>query len=334
MDVVPAIALWVLTAVRLPAARAPHRGSVFRATILAAVACTLYVPAVYFFVDPLLGGRNRVGLLTLVSLLLGFWQFRTAILIAAVTNDQVRRHQIAFGRWATGIACAAVTAGFLSSRVDATDQNLPLTYGDQPGMVVFLLTGSGFIIWICVDIARVCHRYIPQMHARAFRSAFTLIAAGCLLFTLVLLDRLLYGAVARSEGESSDSATALTTFYWVGETLAVLLVSTGLFLPRLSVRAKHGAFGLRVRLHLLQVGPVWNRVTSSQGHLILEKNRISRLSALARHPETQLHRRLVEIRDCEMASRDTNRRLSAHDRSVVERAEKALERRAGARLTK
>lgn len=91
MEFVPATTLWVLSVIRLPAARDPQRGSVFRATILAAIACTLYIPAFYYGVDPLLGGHNRVGLATLLSLLLGFWQFRTAILLAAVADVDVRR---------------------------------------------------------------------------------------------------------------------------------------------------------------------------------------------------------------------------------------------------
>lgn len=92
MEFVPAATLWILTVIRLPAALDPHRGSVFRATILAAVACILYVPSVYHGVDPLLGGQDRVGLVILVSLLLGFWQFRTAIILAAIPDVEVRLH--------------------------------------------------------------------------------------------------------------------------------------------------------------------------------------------------------------------------------------------------
>lgn len=330
MEFVPAAMLWILTVLRLPAALDPHRGSVFRATALAAIACTLYIPAIYYGVDPLLGGRNRVGLATLLSLLLGFWQFRTAILLAAVADVKVRRRQLTFGRWAAGIACGAVTLGFLTSRVEVTDPNLPLTYGDQPGMALFLWTGSAFIMWICLDIARICHSNVPNMHAPVFRSAFTLIAAGCILFVLVLLDRLLYGYVISVEGTNSMSAVALTTFYWIGETFAVLLVSAGLLLPRLAFHLKHGAFGIRARLLLLQIGPIWTRVAAGQDKLILSK-RPNKLIVLSRHPETQLHRRLVEIRDCEMASPDTNGHLSVQDRTVVERAEGALERHARAR---
>lgn len=231
MEVVPAGALWVLTLLRLPIAFDPDRGSVFRATILAAVACTLYVPAVYYGVDPLLGGQNRVGLATLLSLLLGFWQFRTAILLAAVTDTEVRRRQLTSGRWATVAACTAVTAGFLTSRVDVTDPNLPLTYGDQPGMVLFLWTGSAFIMWICLDIARVCRSNIPHMHAPAFRSAFTLIAVGCILFALVLLNRLLYGVVIHAEGTSSPTAAVLTSFYGLAKRAPFFWSASGFFSP-------------------------------------------------------------------------------------------------------
>ncbi len=333
MEFIPAATLWVLTVLRLPAALDPHRGSVFRATIFAAVACTLYIPAVYYAVDPLLGGRNRVGLATLLSLLLGFWQFRTAILRAAVSYEKVRRRQLAFGNWAAGVACSAVTAGFITSHAEVTDPNLPLTYGDQPGMAVFLWTGSAFIMWICLAIARVCRHNVPRMHAPSFRSAFILIAVGCILFALVLLDRLLYGAVTKLEPADSTAAAILTILYWVGETFAVLLVSLGLLLPRLAGPVSHGTFGLRARLLLLEIRPIWNRVASGQHELILEKRRASRLIALSRHAETQLHRRLVEIRDCEMASPTAAERLDARDRAVVERAELALEMHSGARPT-
>lgn len=331
MEYVPAATLWVLTILRLPAALDRHRGSVFRATILAAIACTLYIPAVYYGVDAMLGGRNGVGLTTLVSLLLGFWQFRTAILLAAVGDVEARRRQLAFGRWAAVISCSAVTAGFLASRTPVTDPNLPLKYGDQPGMAVFLWTGSAFIMWICLDIARVCHKYLPSMRGPAFRSAFLLIAIGCILFALVLLDRLLYGVITKLDGADSSAATVLTFLYWLGESFAVLLVSFGLLLPRLAGHLEHGTFVLHVRFLLLEVRPIWNRIASSQRQLILENRRAGWLIAFGLHAETKLHRRLVEIRDCEMAGPAAGGRLDAHDRAVVERAELALERRSGTR---
>ena len=327
MEVVPAAALWILTVLRLPAAFDPDRGSVFRATILAAIACTLYVPAVYYVVDPLLGGHNRVGLVTLLSLLLGFWQFRSAILLAAVSDAKVRRRQLALGQRVTFVVCTAVTAGFLGSRVEETDPNLPLTYGDQPGMAVFLWAGSAFIMWVCLDIARVCRSHVPHMRARAFRSAFTLIAGGCILFALVLVDRLLYGILSEAEDADSPAAVALNTFYWTGETCAVLLVSLGLLLPRLAGSPKQDLFGLRLRMLLMEIRPIWNNVAYGRRELVLQDRRATLFLFFCRHVETQLHRRLVEIRDCEMANPQVREQLSAHDKSVIERGERALEHR-------
>ncbi len=332
MEAVPAAALWVLTVLRLPTALDAHRGSVFRATILAAIACTLYVPAIYYSVDPLLGGHNRVGLVTLLSLLLGFWQFRTAILLAAVTDTEVRRRQLALGRFAAVAVCSTVTAGFLASHVDDTDPNLPLAYADQPGMAIFLWTGSAFIMWVCLDIARVCRSNVPHMHTPAFRSAFTLIAGGCVLFALVLLDRLIYGAVIAAEGADSQTAVALTSFYWIGETAAVLLVSLGLLLPRLAGRLRQAIFGLRARVLLVKINPVWNDVTNCQRELVLQDRRAALPALFSRHAETQLHRRLVEIRDCEMASPLARERLKARHLLAVERAELLLESRSAAHL--
>lgn len=333
MEAVPATALWVLTVLRLPAAFDARRGSVFRANVLAAIACTLYVPSVYYAVDPLLGGHNRVGLATLLSLLLGFWQFRIAILLAAGTDTEVRRRQLTLGRFAAAVACITVTAGFLASRVDATDPNLPLTYSDQPGMAIFLWTGSAFIMWVCIDIAKVCRSNVPLMHARVFRSAFSLIAGGCILFALVLLDRLIYGAVIAAKGDDSPAAAALTGFYWIGETCAVLLVSLGLLLPRLAGHFRQVIFGLRARRLLVKIRPIWNEVTNGQRELVLQDYGAASLVILRRHAEAQLHRHLVEIRDCEMANPLVQESLNGYNLSVVERAERLLESGSAARLT-
>lgn len=50
-------------------------------------------------------GHNRVRLVTLLSLFLGFWQFRSAILLAAVLDATVRRRQLALGHQVT-VWCA------------------------------------------------------------------------------------------------------------------------------------------------------------------------------------------------------------------------------------
>ncbi|MGO4860316.1 DUF6545 domain-containing protein [Arthrobacter sp. 2MCAF14] len=165
------------------------------------------------------------------------------------------------------------------------------------------------------------------MRARTFRSAFTLIAGGCILFALVLVDRLLYGILSEAEDADSPAAAALNSFYWIGETCTVLLLSLGLLLPRLAGRPTQDLLGLRLRMLLMEIRPIWNNVAYGQRELVLQDRQATLFLFFCRHVENQLHRRLVEIRDCEMANPQVREQLSAHDRSVIERGELALEHR-------
>lgn len=190
MLLVPALTLWTMAIVRLTAVVDPRRAHLFRATVFAAAACTLHIAPVYYAVDPVLGGHNTVGLVLLLFLLTGFWQFRAAILLAVSTDNVRRRHRIALGSAAMAAAGTAVTFGFLISHVGRTDQNLPFTYGDQFGMQVFLWAGSLFILWVCLDIIFIFRHQIPSLHAVTLRLGFSFICLGSAAFCLVLADRL------------------------------------------------------------------------------------------------------------------------------------------------
>jgi hypothetical protein len=60
------------------------------------------------------------------------------------------------GRVAAAVAGLGVIGGFSVSRVGVTNQNLPLAYGDQAGMQLFLWSGSAFIIWVCLSVIHAC----------------------------------------------------------------------------------------------------------------------------------------------------------------------------------
>ena len=111
MQYIPAAILWILTLVRLPHANDARGRHVFWAALFAAVACTLYIPNVYFAVDVVLGGRNLAKLTTLLSVMLGFWQFRSAILVAVFTDRTGSRRRLLSGRWAVTAARPGTRGG-------------------------------------------------------------------------------------------------------------------------------------------------------------------------------------------------------------------------------
>jgi len=256
MDYVPATMLWLLTIVRIPTAVDTERAAVLRATFFAAIACTLFIPEVYTATDPLLGGHNHVGLVLIITILAGFWQFHTATVLAAYPDEARRRRHLTRGRMAAAVAGMGVIGGFSVSRVGVTNQNLPLAYGAQPGMQLFLWTGSAFIIWVCLSVTHACLKFLPQMRGRAFKAGVGCFAAGCIFMVLALGNRLALGLLEEGLIPPSPIISSLNFSFPVLETLAVLLVSIGLMVPRFRGSSLQVQRNIRSRWLMLRLTPL------------------------------------------------------------------------------
>ncbi|MCU6479811.1 hypothetical protein [Arthrobacter sp. A2-55] len=320
MDYVPAGMLWLLTLIRIPTALDKERASVLRATFFAAVACTLFIPAVYNAADPFLGGHNHVGLALIAAIMAGFWQFHSATVLAALTDQARRRRHLRRGRLAAAAAGACVVAGFATSRVDTTNQNLPLAYGTQPGMQLFLWAGSAFIIWVCADVALTCLRFLPRMRSRTFKSGVGAFAAGCILMALALGNRLALGVIEESPTPSAPVLGGLNWSFTLLETLAVLLVSIGLMLPRFRESPGLVRRNIRSRWLMALLTPVWRRSSTERKYLL--RNRWTPiLDPVTGKATAHLHRRVIEIRDSQLRGMA----LLPRERALVNQAEELLQ---------
>lgn len=113
-----------------------------RATFLAAIACTLFLPSVYPATDPFLDGHNHVGLILILAILAGFWQFHTAMVLAAFNDAARRRNHLRWGRFAAAVAGKCLIAGFSLSRVGVKGARVtPTEDSQQPAL---LLKTSGW----------------------------------------------------------------------------------------------------------------------------------------------------------------------------------------------
>lgn len=320
MDYVPAAMLWLLTAVRLPTALDKERASVLRATFFAAIACTLFIPSVYAATDPLLGGHNHVGLVLILAILAGFWQFHTAMVLAVFDDEVRRRHLLRWGRLASAVAGTCVVAGFSLSKVDVTNRNLPLAYGDQPGMQLFLWTGSAFIIGVCVSVARTSLQFFPQMRSRTFQSGVGCFAIGCVFMVVALANRLALGLVEENSGQDNALVSGLNWSFPVFESLAVILVSIGLILPRFRESTQQLGLSIRSRWFMVSLMKIWLRSTTDRMYLV--RNRaIPIFDPFRGKSVVHLHRCVVEVRDYQFRGMP----LSPRERVLVSQAEELLQ---------
>lgn len=193
-------------------------------------------------------------------------------------------------------------------------------------MMIFLWARAAFLLWICADIARVCHQHVPAMHSPIFRSGFRLMGLGCGVFCLALLGRLLCGSVSHAQGTGSVLSTSLGLIYSTSEITAVVLVAVGLLVPRVVRSLARGRLGLQARFLFVRLRPVWTRLTANRRDLILESSGSAFLSFFQPHPERRLHRWIIEIRDCELAASSNDAGMRPQEMALVERAEQILSR--------
>lgn len=261
-----------------------------------------------------------MGLVLIVAIMAGFWQFHTATVLATFTDEVRLRRHLRQGRWAAAVAGTCVIEGFLGSRVDITNQNLPLAYGDQPGMQLFLWTGSAFIIWVCANVALNCFRFLPGMHGRSFKSGVGCFAAGCLFMAMALANRLALGLIEESPTTTGNFIGSLNWSFSILESLAGILVSVGLMLPRFHDSSQTLWRDVRSRRIMVLLTPAWRR--SSRDRRYLLRNRWTPLlDPVAGRALDHLHRRVIEIRDCQQRGM----MLLPRDRILINQAEQLLQ---------
>jgi hypothetical protein len=165
----------------------------------------------------------------------------------------------------------------------------------------------------------------------AFRVGFFLVSLGCISSCLAIADRILYGSINHSPLPLTPFASVLDSAYWIGEVLAVTFLGIGLIIPALQKPARNLRQSLQARLLLIRLRPIWLQATASRRDLVLVPSRWEVVTPLKPHADRHLHRRLIEIRDGEMASGKAAE-LATTGRDRLDRAEILLRRSSGSRL--
>lgn len=326
MQYVPAAILWALALIKLPNVKDALSRHVFWAALFAAAACTLYIPALYADADSVLGGHNMAKLITLVALMLGFWQFRSAIVVAVATDERRCWRRLVMGRFAVFISGSIAISGFMVSHPGPTSANLQHVYADEPGMKLFLVSGSAFLFWVSADLMVVCLKSWRHLRSPAFRIGFLLVGLGCAAACLAVADRVLYGSISTALSPTTLFTAALDSSYWALEGIAVTCIGVGLLVPSIG-RPVHGLLlNLEARALLFKLRPAWQRTTEFNDEIVLHPSTSEFLTPLKPNAKMHLHRRFIEINDGQIRSRYRAKTLPS-ERALLDRAESLLSRR-------
>ncbi|MBW4095414.1 MAG: hypothetical protein HIU81_08565, partial [Acidobacteria bacterium] len=259
----------------------------------------------------------HIGLVLLAAIMIGFWQFHVATIVAAIPDERRRRHHLTRARAAIAVAGIAVVLGFVSSNVPVTSHDLPLVYGNQPGMQVFIWAGSAFIIWVCTDAAVTFFRFLPALKSQSFKAGVTCFAFGCMSMVIALGNRLALGSLEANTEVTAPASSVLNTTFPIFETVAVLLVSAGLAFPRYTAMLAAARRNLRARTLMVALRPISS--TSGRSQRFGHRYSVT-LDPLLTNPLGHLHRRVITIRDDQLRGM----MLLPRDRVLVSAAEELL----------
>lgn len=314
MEPLTAAALYLLAFARIPAMLRFGRDTVFFAAMLAGTAALLTTPAVYIFLDSLVGGRNIAKLIQHTLMVAGLWQLRVGLLHAIAPD--IKQQSTRYRPLPLYLTLVLQAVFFFAADPGPTTANFWDAYNASPAGALFSAMVLLFVGTVCGELALVCRRFVPRMHG-PFKIGFTMVgigsALGALSAVFMILD-VLASAVPALAVWNFHSTPA----YLVMQLVPTALIGQGLTIPALAGRAERKHTERWERETLARVEPIREHALQAAGlDRTLEPD--SRASA-----QDRLHRLIVEIWDAELAMGGASA-LTAEERAYLLTVERRLD---------
>lgn len=314
MEPLTAAALYLLALARIPAILRFGKDTVFFAAMLAGTAALLTTPAVYIFVDSLVGGRNIAKLIQHTLMVAGLWQLRVGLLHAIAPD--IERQCSRYRPLPLYLTLVLQTVFFFAAGSGPTTANFWDAYNGSPAGALFSAMVLLFVGTVCGELALVCRRFVPRMHG-PFKIGFTMVGVGSALGSLsavfMILD-VLASAVPAMAVWNFHSTPA----YLVMQLVPTVLIGQGLTIPALSGRAERKHTERWERETLARVQPIREHALQAAG-----LDRTLELDSNA-PAQDRLHRLIVEIWDAELAMGGASA-LTAEERAYLLTVESRLD---------
>lgn len=304
--VVPVV-FWAGGLVRAPAAiRARERRPLCAALLAFAVALTADVPAVYVRVDAWLGIPNAADLVEHVFGMVGvFAVLVTLSHLGTQSGVRTRRTWTVWGWVRLAVLAAAVGASvalFFAARLPVETARFTEEYGHLPVIAAYWSITLAYFGVALVELAQMVATRSVQATRPALRIGLRIVGLGVILgvvysaikmVELVVDEDIQAGAVRRA-ADRLDPVVLVT---------GAIVIGTGLLVPAADTTWHHIGAGVRDRLMLLRLRPLWRDLTEALPDVVLGGRPSLWVDLCGRDPSFRLYRRVIEIRDVALAAR-------------------------------
>lgn len=315
--------MWLLVLILSLRARVRVDNSMLKAAMVIAASVSTNINAVYLWAAELFPWDNALDLVSNILLIAGVFYLSRAIVHGA-TGGTIRNRGGAWGQAAAAATVAVMVISFALIDDPQPSTRFMLDYGDQPAAAVYSGVQYVFIFAVLAATLATCVRNVPRMRRRRFRTAFSIIGAGCGV-GLLLCASVIVMDIAHVTGHD-DVMRAVGGAYDVLYPLTITLLVIGLAVPPAGKVLNDRKTARRIRVLEPQVQAVWARTVARNPGVSLP---VATPAAAAADPRRTnrsavdaIHRLVIEIHDCTALSGNSAEGVSAADAVVLQEAEK------------
>lgn len=303
------IVLLACVVVRAGALARNRRDPVFYAALFWLLAMTLNEAHVYAAAESVLGGILLTALIIHLSLQLGLFLLRRAVVQAADPGTL----RFASSMVPFIVATAVQIVSYLLMDVETAKAQFNGGTALHVPYLVFSVSFVLYLLWVFFGLMMISIRYVPAMTG-AMKTGFILIGTGSLLALIGCSSQVL-ALTARFMGIEPRIVFVLSGIYVVLASLASMACCAGIAVPAAASNAARRKQRNYHAAALPAVEELWNRTVVQRGVRHLPVNE----AAPARQ---RLHRMFIEIRDADLAAGKTL--LSDQESALLQEVEDRL----------
>ena len=306
--------MWALVASLLVFRHKRADRSITYAAIAIAIAMTLNVDAIYFAVDPLLGGTNIATLLADSLLMTGLFFLGRGVMKSGEYRPQLVRAALSAAMLVTSLL--AITVAFLLVKRGMTTTRFMSDLGAQTATATYSIINFAYgLLVVATMLVLAVSQYRHSVGIQRLPAALLTLGSAfgvALCLTVIAMD------ITHATGRL-DVMYAVQPAYDPLSFLAFLFLCAGFAVQPAVRRAQHRARRRRTNALATQLEPLWNRATSLRPGL----SQAGPVASVTEDPEGHLHRMIVEIRDAMIDPRVTFN-TSTDDRDLLKDGETHL----------
>lgn len=302
LKTIPPALVWAAVFWRAPSVRrSPLQRWLWLALLALAVASTLTVTQVYFAIDRAAGVANLAHLLRHGFVIMTSAATREFVELLTRPADEAARGK----RWrllAAATTLVVVTVTFVGAPVGEESSALLADYAGNPWVAGYELAYLLYLGYVLAGTTALCMRYSRHARHRASGTSLRLVGSGTAV-GLVFVANQSAVLVAGITGKGGP-VTAETTFSTVLVSVSIVLIVAGCLYPLLAVHLQAPRQALASYRSLRRLRPLWADLCTVAPEIAPGHGVSSREAPLTpRHVGLRLYRRVIEIRDGQLALR-------------------------------